>query len=94
MNRYVLYVKENDVWQFVASIEAPTHSDAFRMAIPELRREYYHSPIRLEQEHSAGPAPGASELEAEQLIPPPKRPSSNPVKAILHPIFRSALLRE
>ena len=56
MNRYHLYVKLEGRWQWVRTIEAASHAEAFRSAMHMLDPEYYGKPIRLEQEETPGGA--------------------------------------
>jgi hypothetical protein len=50
MGTYNLYVKTNGHWQWVCSIVAENHPDAFRQAMTKLKPEHYSKQIRLEQE--------------------------------------------
>jgi hypothetical protein len=48
-NRYQLYLKIEDVWQFVCEIEAANHSEAFGKAMMAMKPEHYCCQLRLEQ---------------------------------------------
>lgn len=50
MSNYGLYVKMNGHWQWIASVSAESHADAFRLAMTKLKPEHYSKQIRLEQE--------------------------------------------
>jgi hypothetical protein len=51
-NRYHLYVKVQGRWEWVRTIEAENHTEAFRRAMHNLEPEHYDKPIRLEQEET------------------------------------------
>jgi hypothetical protein len=54
---YQLYVKITGKWEWVCTIEADSHAEAFRSAMQCLDPRLYDKPIRLEQD----PAEGQSE---------------------------------
>lgn len=53
-SRYHLYVKVEGKWQWVSTIEARDHRQAFSSAMLTLKPEHYDKPIRLEQEEAPG----------------------------------------
>jgi hypothetical protein len=50
MNRYQLHVREDGRWEWLCTIEAATHAEAFHRAIQCLGDDHYNKPIRLEQD--------------------------------------------
>ena len=52
MRTYQLYLKEDKAWVWVGTIDAPTHAEAFRLALLSLRPGDEDLAIRLEQDTS------------------------------------------
>ena len=50
IRRYNFYVAVEGQWQWQFHIEAPTHNEAFRLAMFLLEPRHFDKPIRLEQE--------------------------------------------
>ena len=50
MNRYQLHVREEARWEWLCTVEADSHAEAFHRAILALGGEHYHKPIRPEQD--------------------------------------------
>ena len=65
MGSYSLYVWTNGHWQWVFSISAENHQEAFRQAMTRLKPEFYSKQIRLEQE-GVPPRLGMTEIIEEQ----------------------------
>lgn len=50
MRTYQLYLKDERAWDWVGTIDAPTHADAFREALLSLRPGDDTRPIRIEED--------------------------------------------
>lgn len=50
MRAYQLHVKVEGAWEWVCTIDAPTHAEAFRQALICIGRANQERPIRLEQD--------------------------------------------
>lgn len=50
MNVYQLYIKTGEQWEWLCTIDAATHAEAFHRAVLCLGQAHYDKPIRLEQD--------------------------------------------
>lgn len=76
MRAYQLYLKEDNAWVWVGTIDAATHAEAFRLALLSLGPGDEDRPIRVEQDtegayrkpvgHRVPGRPGAFRGRSEQ----------------------------
>lgn len=80
MRTYQLYLKDENAWVWVGTLEAATHADAFRSALLCLGSGDDQRPIRIEQDTEGayhkpiGPRPAARSDAPGSRAEMPRRP--------------------
>ena len=50
LKSYQLHVREDGRWEWLCTVEADTHAEAFHSALLGMGGEHYRKPIRVEQD--------------------------------------------
>jgi hypothetical protein len=50
VRRYQLYIRKEDAWEWIGTIDAATHADAFQLALQCLGPGDNDRPIRIEED--------------------------------------------